>query len=245
LIAPEALQPQFGRLNPLSGFRRIFSVAALMRLGVSLAKLAIVVGIAVWSIGAILPQVSQLIGLAPGATLVFMEGALVKLAFQVSAALVFLALLDFLYQRWRLEQDLKMSRQEIRDEMKEMEGNPLVRQRRREAHKKVAQARELHRVQTADVVVTNPTEIAVAIKYDPAKMPAPVVVAKGMGVIAARIRRIAIENRVPIIERKELARSLYRTSKVGQPIPVEMYQVFVEIMAYVYKLTGRTPPGLK
>jgi flagellar biosynthetic protein FlhB len=244
LIAPEALQPQFGRLNPLSGFRRIFSVAALMRLAVSLAKLAIVVGIAVWSIGLILPQVSQLIALAPGATLVFMEGSLVKLAFQLSAALVFLALLDFLYQRWRLEQDLKMTRQEIRDEMKEMEGNPLVRQRRREAHRKVAQARELHKVQTADVVITNPTEIAVAIKYDPTKMPAPVVVAKGMGVIAASIRRIAIENRVPIIERKELARSLYRTIKVGQPIPVEMYQVFVEIMAYVYKLTGRTPPGL-
>jgi flagellar biosynthetic protein FlhB len=244
LIAPEALQPQFGRLNPLSGFRRIFSITALMRLAVSLAKLALVVGIAVWSIGSLLPQVAQLIGLAPGATLVFMEGALVRLAFQLSAALVFLALLDFLYQRWRLEQDLKMTRQEIRDEMKEMEGNPLVRQRRREAHRKVAQARELHQVRTADVVITNPTEIAVAIKYDPTKMPAPIVVAKGMGVIAASIRRIASENRVPIIERKELARALYRNIKVGQAIPVEMYQVFVEIMAYVYKLTGRTPPGL-
>lgn len=244
LIAPEALQPQFGRLNPLSGFRRIFSITALMRLTGSLAKLAVVVGIAVWSIGSILPHVTQLIGLQPGATLIFMEGALVKLAFQLAAALVFLALLDFLYQRWRLEQDLKMTRQEIRDEMKEMEGNPLVRQRRREAHKKVARARELHQVRTADVVITNPTEIAVAIKYDPAKMPAPVVVAKGMGVIAASIRRIAIENRVPIIERKELARAMYRTIKVGQSIPIEMYQVFVEIMAYVYKLTGRTPPGL-
>ncbi|HXY33413.1 MAG TPA: flagellar biosynthesis protein FlhB [Planctomycetaceae bacterium] len=244
LIAPEALQPQLGRLNPLNGFRRIFSVTALMRLGVSLAKLAIVVAIAVWSIGSLLPQVTQLIGLQPGATLVFMEGALVKLAFQVSAALVFLALLDFLYQRWRLEQDLKMTKQEIRDEMKEMEGNPLMRQRRREAHRKVAQARELHQVRTADVVITNPTEIAVAIKYDPKKMPAPVVVAKGMGEIAASIRRIAIENRVPIIERKELARALYRTIKVGQAIPVEMYQVFVEIMAYVYKLTGKTPRGL-
>jgi flagellar biosynthetic protein FlhB len=244
LIAPEALQPQFGRLNPLNGLRRIFSMSSLMRLAVSLAKLAIVVGIAVWSIGSILPQVTHLIGLSPGATLVFMEGALVSLAFQLSAALVFLALLDFLYQRWRLEQDLKMTRQEIRDEMKEMEGDPLMRQRRREAHRKVAQARELHSVRTADVVITNPTEIAVAIKYDPTKMPAPVVVAKGMGEIAASIRRIAIENRVPIIERKELARALYRTLKVGQAIPVEMYQVFVEIMAYVYKLTGKTPLGL-
>jgi flagellar biosynthesis protein FlhB len=244
LIAPEALQPQFGRINPISGFRRIFSLTSIMRLAVSLAKLAVVVGIAVWSIGSLLPQVAQLIGVAPGATLVFMEGAMVRLAFQLSAALVFLAVLDFLFQRWRLEQDLKMTRQEIRDEMKEMEGDPVMRQRRREAHRKVAQARELHQVRTADVVITNPTEIAVAIKYDPTKMPAPVVVAKGMGVIAASIRRIAIENRVPIIERKELARALYRTLKIGQAIPVDMYQVFVEIMAYVYKLTGRTPPGL-
>lgn len=244
LIAPEALQPQFGRLNPLSGFRRIFSMTSLMRLGVSLAKLAIVVGIATWSIGALLPQFAQLIGLQPGATITYLEGALVKLAFQLAAALVFLALLDFLYQRWRLEQDLKMTRQEVRDEMKEMDGDPLMRQRRREAHRKVAQARELHQVRTADVVITNPTHIAVALKYDPTKMAAPVVVAKGMGEIAASIRRIATEHRVPIIERKELARALYRTIKVGQAIPVEMYQVFVEIMAYVYKITGHTPRGL-
>ncbi len=240
--------PQFGRLNPprqraaadfLAG-----GISEYLRLAVSLAKLAIVVGIAVWSISSLLPQFAQLINLQPGSTLVYMEGALVKLAFQLSAALVSLALLDFLYQRWKFEQDLRMTKQEVRDELKEMEGNPMMRQRRREAHRKVAQARELHQVRTADVVITNPTEIAVAIKYDPSKMAAPVVVAKGMGVIAASIRRIAIENRVPIIERKELARALYRTIKVGQPIPVEMYQVFVEIMAYVYKLTGRTPRGL-
>jgi flagellar biosynthetic protein FlhB len=244
LIAPEALQPQFARLNPLSGARRIFSISSLMRLAGSLAKLAIVVGIAAWSIGSMLPVFAQLIGLQPGATLVYMEGSLVKLAFQLSSALVSLALLDFLFQRWRHEQDLRMTRQEVRDELKEMEGDPFIRQRRREAHRKVAQARELHKVRTADVVITNPTEIAVAIKYDPKTMAAPAVVAKGMGEIAASIRRIAAENRVPIIERKELARALYRTIKVGQAIPVEMYQVFVEIMAYVYKLTGRTPPGL-
>jgi flagellar biosynthetic protein FlhB len=143
-----------------------------------------------------------------------------------------------------MEQDLRMSKQEVRDELKEMEGDPVMRQRRREAHRKVAQARELRQVRTADVVITNPTEIAVALKYDPEKMLAPVVVAKGMGEIAASIRRIAVENRIPIIERKEVARSLYRTVKVGQSIPVEMYQVFVEIMAYVYHVTGRTPQSL-
>jgi flagellar biosynthesis protein FlhB len=244
LIAPEVLQPQFGRLNPLTGVRRLVSMAALMRLAVSLAKLSIVIGIAAWSIGSMLPWCVQLIGMEPRVTLFYVEGAVVKLAFQLSSALVFLALLDFLYQRWKLEQDMRMSKQEVRDELKEMEGDPIMRQRRREAHRKVAQARELRQVRTADVVVTNPTEIAVALKYDPEKMAAPIVVAKGMGEIAASIRRIAAENRIPIIERKEVARALYRTIKVGQPIPIEMYQIFVEIMAYVYHVTGRTPRSL-
>jgi len=244
LVAPEVLAPQLGRLNPLAGLRRIFSLAAVMRLAVSLAKLAIVVGIAVWSISAMFPSFAQLTALEPRSTLFYVERSMVKLAFQLSSALVFLALLDFLYQRWRHEQDLRMSKQEVREEMKEMEGDPVMRQRRREAHRKVAQARELQQVKTADVVITNPTEIAVALKYDPERMPAPVVVAKGMGVIAGSIRRVAAEHRIPIIERKELARSLYRTIKVGHPIPVELYQVFVEIMAYVYHITGRTPPTL-
>jgi flagellar biosynthesis protein FlhB len=244
LVAPEALMPQFGRLNPLTGLQRIFSTTALIKLAASLAKLAIVVGIAYWSISAMFPGFVQLISLEPRVTLFFIEKSIVKLAFQLSSALVALAMLDFLYQRWKFEQDLRMSKQELRDEMKEMEGDPFMRQRRREAHRKVAQAREMRQVKTADVVITNPTEIAVALKYDPEKMPAPIVVAKGMGEIAANIRRIAAENRIPIIERKEVARSLYRTVKVGQAIPVEMYTVFVEIMAYVYKITGRTPRGL-
>lgn len=244
LIAPEVLQPQFGRLNPLTGAKRILSGAALVRLAVSLAKLAIVVGIAVWSTASIFPWFVQLNELEPRTTLVYVEQSIVKLGFQLSSALVFLALVDFLFQRWRFEQSLRMTKQEVREEMKEMEGDPVMRQRRREAHRKVAQARELRAVRTADVVITNPTEIAVALKYDPERMEAPIVVAKGMGVIAASIRRIAAEHRIPIIERKELARALYRTIKVGQLIPVEMYQVFVEIMAYVYRLTNRTPPKI-
>jgi flagellar biosynthesis protein FlhB len=244
LVAPEVLMPNFARLNPLAGIRRIVSPAALVRLMVSLAKMALAVGIAAWSIGSMLPWFVQLVDLEPRVTLLYVEGAVVKLAFQLAAALVFLALLDFLYQRWKFEQGLRMSKQEVRDELKEMEGDPLMRHRRREAHRKVAQARELQQVKTADVVVTNPTEIAVALKYDPEKNSAPIVVAKGMGEIAASIRRIAAENRIPIIERKEVARALYRTVKVGQAIPVEMYQVFVEIMAYVYHVTGRTPRSL-
>lgn len=242
LIAPEALQPKFSRLNPFEGAKRILSVSALVRLAASLAKLLIVVGLSTWSIRTMLPGFVQMIGLEPRATLFHMEHSIVRLAFQLSSALISLALADFLFQRWRFQQDLLMTKQEVREEMKEMEGDPYIRQRRRDAHRKLAQARELQQVRTADVIITNPTHIAVAVKYDPSTMPAPIVVAKGMGEIAARIRRIATDNDIPVIERKELARALYRQIKVGQAIPIEMYQVFVEIMAYVYRLTGRTPP---
>src|SRR3990172_5566111 len=245
LLAPEVLQPQLSRINPLDGAKRLLSIRALVRLAVSLGKLVVVATVATLSIYSLLPGLVGLLESTVGPIFSRIQESVVRLAFQISSALVALALLDYLFQRWKLEQDLKMTKHELREELKQMEGDPLTRQRRREAHRKLAQARELQQVRHADVDITNPTEIAVAIKYAPQTMPAPAVVAKGMGEIAARIRRIAIEHNVPIVERKPLARALYRDVRVGQSIPVEMYEVFVEIMAYVYRLTGRPPPGLK
>ncbi len=245
LIAPETIQPQLSRINPLEGAKRLFSIRALVRLAVSLGKLIVVAAVAGISIYSMLPGIVSLLNTSVGKIFGSIQESIVLLAFQISSALVLLALLDYLFQRWKHEQDLRMTKHELREELKQMEGDPLIRQRRREAHRKLTQARELQQVKHADVVITNPTEIAVAIKYDPQTMPAPIVVAKGMGEIAARIRKIAIENRIPIIERKPLARALYRDVRVGQSIPLEMYEVFVEIMAYVYRLTGRTPAGLK
>lgn len=244
VLAPDVLQPRLARLSPLQGVRRILSVRGLVKLAVSLGKLLVVVAIAAWTIAALLPEFLSMVGAEPSVLIYRVKDSLVVLAFELAAALLVLALVDFAFQKWKYEQDLKMTKQEVRDEMKNMEGDPHLRQRRREAHRKLAQARELQRVKDADVVVTNPTEIAVAVKYDPARMPAPTVVAKGMGEIAARIRQLAIQHHVPIVERKQLARILYRNVPVGQPIPVELYEVFVEIMAYVYRLTGRTPPDL-
>ena len=245
LLTPEALTPKFSRVNPIEGVKRLFSMRAVIRLFGSLAKLAVVVAIAGLFIQSIMPFFLQLGGAEPAALQKILHSHLVQLAFQLALALFALALLDFAFQKWKHEQDLHMTKQEVREEMKQMEGDPHIRQRRREAHRKLAQAREMNQVKDADVVITNPTHIAVALKYDPETMPAPLVLAKGMGEIAEQIRRIAIEHRVPIIERKELARSLYRTVKAGGPIPSEMYEVFVEIMAYVYRITGRTPQGLR
>jgi flagellar biosynthetic protein FlhB len=137
---------------------------------------------------------------------------------------------------------MMMTKQELREEMKDMDGDPHTRMRRREAHRKLTEGRNLQAVKTADVVITNPTELAIAIKYDPATMPAPTIVAKGADEIAAQIRKIAAEHGIPIIERKPLARALYKSVKVGQQIPAEMYDVFIEILAYVYRITGRQPP---
>lgn len=244
MVTPEAIQPKLSRLNPIEGFKRIFSIRALVRLAGSLMKLLVVVAIAALLITSLLPTFLQLVGATPPFLLKSIHESVVTLAFQLAIALVALAILDFGFQKWKHEQDLRMTKQEVREEMKQMDGDPHMRQRRKEVHQKLAQAKELGQVKHADVVVTNPTHIAVALKYDPNTMPAPIVIAKGMGEIAVRIRTLAAEHRVPILERKEVARALYRNVKVGQQIPAEMYEVFVEIMAYVYRITGSTPDGL-
>lgn len=240
----ESLQPNFARINPLSGFQRLFSLSSVVRLGGSLAKILLVSTVAYLYLMAHWQELGDLSQQDAAAILVTAGRSLIELGFYLALSLIALAIFDYGYQYWQHERDLRMTKQEIRDEMKEMDGNPQVRARRREVHRKLVEARELSQVKTADVVITNPTHIAVAVKYDPATMPAPTVVAKGMGAIADQIRRLAAEHGVPIIERKPLARALYRDVKVGRPVPAEMYDVFVEILAYVYRLSGRKPPTM-
>lgn len=244
VVAPDVLRPKPARLNPIEGAKRILSIQALVKLAVSLGKLAVVVAVSAWFITSSLPAFLQMIGYEPADILAAIKDSAATLALSLALALVLLAILDFGFQKWKHEQDLKMTPHEVREELKQMEGDPLVRHRRREAHRKLAQARELGRIPDADVVVTHPTHIAVVLKYDPETMPAPTVLAKGMGEIAARIRNIAAEHGIPVVERKPLAEALYHRVKVGQQIPIEMYEVLVELMAYAYRLTGRTPPNL-
>lgn len=238
----EALQPNFARINPMSGFGRIFSLSSVVKLGGSIAKIILVASIAYLYLTAHQAEFLSLSQQAASVILATLGRCVVELGFYLALTLISLAILDYGYQYWQHERDLRMTKQEIRDEMKDMDGNPQMRARRREVHRKLVEARELGQVKTADVVITNPTHIAVAIKYDPLTMAAPTVVAKGMGEIAAQIRKIAAEHGVPIIERKPLARALYKDVKVGRAIPVELYEVFVEILAYVYRLSGKKPP---
>ncbi len=242
LLSPEALQPKFSRLNPLSGLKRILSISSFVKLIVSFGKLLVVVSVAWWAIALLLPQAVLLNEAEPAILFGTIHSWIVQIAFQLAFAMLILGMFDYAFQKWKFEQDLKMTKQEVRDEMKNMEGDPHIRQRRKETHRKLAEAKEMNAVKEADVIINNPTHISVALKYDPSVMDAPIVVAKGIDDVALRIRERANQYNIPMIERKPLARLLYKTVKVGHPIPVDLYEVFVEIMAYIYKITGRTPP---
>lgn len=239
LFSPEALQPKWNRINPLSGFQRLFSLQSAVRLVGSFFKIAAVAAVSYSYLASHQPEFQSLAQQDLPTLIVTAGRSYCELGFSIAMTLVSLAVLDYGYQWWQHERDLRMSKQELREEMKDMDGNPQMRARRREAHKKLAEARDVSQVPTADAVIVNPVHIAIAIKYDAETMPAPIVVAKGKGEIAERIREIAAEYQIPIIERTALARSMYKLVKVGQPIPPDMYEVFVEILAYVYRLTGK------
>lgn len=239
LWSSEALTPNIGRLNPVKNLQQILSTRAVMKLFVSLGKLGLLGGISTWSAMTMLPDFLSLVDAAPSEIASAVGSATALLAAQLAAALAVLAMADVAFQRWKHSQDLKMTKQEIREEMKDMEGDPHIRQRRKDAHRKLAEAKELAAVPTADGVITNPTHYSIAFRYDPETMPAPIVVAKGVDELALRIREIAKENNVPIIERAPLARRLWAEVKAGQAIPVDLYEVFIEILAYIYKLNGK------
>jgi flagellar biosynthetic protein FlhB len=178
-------------------------------------------------------------GFALGASLMF------ELTMWMGAALLILALLDFAWQRYRHEKDLRMTKEEVKDELRSMEGDPQLKRRRKEVQLRLAMQRLRRDVPTADVIVTNPTHVAVAIRYDAETMPAPKVIAKGADLVAMRIRQIAIEFGVPIVQRPPMARAMYESVEVGEQIPERLYQAMAEILAFVYELEGKSPARRK
>jgi flagellar biosynthetic protein FlhB len=238
-VSGKRLQPKPGLLNPLQGFSRIFAAEGMVHLVMNLLKLALVAAVA-WS--AVRGRAEEIVGVQQlGYLQAFGLGASIvySIGLRVAVVLLILAILDYGYQKFKTEQQLKMTKQEIREEMRRMEGDPKVKQRRRQIALQMMAKRLKKDVPTADVIVTNPTEFAIALKYDAGAMHAPKVVAKGQGHMAARIRQIAIEHGIPIIERKPLARALYKLVEVGQEIPEQFYTAVAEILAYVYELTGK------
>ena len=242
LLTTAKIMPKMSNISPLSGAKRIMSLQGLMRLAFGMFKVAIIGVVAYAALRHYSSSILHMTGLGVGQIASTMFGALIGTCVWIGAALFILAILEYSFQKWKHEQDLMMSDQEVRDEMKESEGDPQVAARRRQVQRQMMMQRAESEVPGADVVVSNPTELAIAIKYDPYTMEAPTVVAKGAGVIAQKIRRVALENGIPVVERKPLAQVLYKTVEVGDIIPADQYQAVAEVLRYVYQLQGKEIP---
>lgn len=249
----EAIQPKLSKLDPIKGIQRLFSAKSLVELLKALAKFALVTAVA---IGVMWMQMGEFIqlgseSLEPG--LAHAGDLLVSAFLYVSVALILIAAVDVPFQIWDHNKQMRMTHQEVRDEMKDTEGKPEVRSRIRQLQREMANRRMMEAVPKADVVVTNPTHFAVALKYDPKKMRAPQVLAKGADLVALNIRKVAEENGIARIEAPPLARALYHTTEIGQEIPQGLYVAVAQLLAYVFQLKavqkngGRkpTPPAME
>jgi flagellar biosynthesis protein FlhB len=238
-VSGKPLLPRWSVLNPAEGFKRIFSLRSLTELVKAIAKITIIGSVAWVTVKGDLQHLVPLEGAGAGILLQRIGAATVRLGLRVGFALLALAILDYGYQRWEYERSIRMSKQEVEEEQKQTEGDPHVKARIRLLQRTMARKRMMADVQTADLVVTNPTHLAVALKYDRSKMSAPVVVAKGMRKMAEKIKEVAREHHVPMVEDPPLARLLYKESKLGQPIPVSLYRAVAQVLAHVWRLRQR------
>lgn len=236
-FSTKPLQPKFDRLNPAQGFQRIFSSKAVMDLFKSLAKFALMAWVAYAVLSPRIPILLDTLKLPLGQSLDLFQSAVFALYRNVMLAMLLLALSDFAWQRFSWEKSIRMTKQEVKDETKDSEGSPEIKQKQRAIMHAAARKRMLAEVPKATVVVTNPTHVAIALRYDD-KTAAPVCVAKGLDHLALKIRERAREAGVPTLERPELARALYRAVEVGQPIPNDLYQAVAQVLAFVYRLRG-------
>jgi flagellar biosynthetic protein FlhB len=243
LFLPEKLAPDLTRLDPIRGIRRLFSLTNAVHLAFGIFKILVIAAVAFLSLYQRRDTILGLTGLEVPEIAQYVLQILFWTTVKIGLALLVLALLDYGFQRWKHEQDLKMTPREIREEMKNLEGNPELIARRRQVQRQLALHRLSEAVPKADVVISNPTELAVAIQYKPETMAAPIVVAKGAGVLAQRIRRLALEHGIPIVEKKPLAQALYRDVELNQPIPEDKYAAVAEVLAYVYQLQGKKIPS--
>ena len=234
------LLPRFHKMNPGKGFKRMFSRTALMELFKSLFKVTLISLIAYFTIKGRFDEIPPMMGKSVGQILIFMGEVALEIMINVLVAMIFLAFLDYMFQRFTYLKNLRMTKQEVKDERKDTEGNPQIKQRVRAAQMEMMKRRMMTAVPGADVVITNPTHIAIAIQYDQENSDAPMVVAKGKGVIAEKIRELAKEHDIPIVEDKPLARLLFKMVEIGQMIPANLYKAVAEILAYVYRLKGKS-----
>jgi flagellar biosynthetic protein FlhB len=236
-FSTKPLQPKFDKLNPAQGFKRILSSRAAVELLKSLAKFVLLAWVAYAVVAPRVPVLLATLKLPLGPSLDLFQSAVFALYRNVMLAMLVLALTDFVWQRFAWEKSIRMTKQEVKDEGKDSDGSPEIKQRQKAIMMAVARRRMLAEIPKATVVVTNPTHVAVALRYDE-KTAAPICVAKGLDHLALKIRELAKASGVPILERPELARALYRTVEVEKPIPQDLYQAVAQVLAFVYRLRG-------
>ncbi|MDP4164129.1 MAG: flagellar biosynthesis protein FlhB [Bacillota bacterium] len=239
IFSMEAIQPKLEKINPISGFKRIFSMRAIVELVKSILKIGFIGAVTFSVLWAKMSVILSLAEKPVGTALATIGSLSVQMGLYASGSLLFLALLDFLYQKYDFEKSIRMSKQDIKDEYKTSEGDPLIKSKIKQRQREMAMRRMMQDVPTADVVITNPTHFAVVIKYDEEKGDAPYVVAKGADFLAQKIKMIAKENEVTTIENRPLARALYSQTEVGATIPEEFFKAVAEILAYVYRLKNK------
>ncbi len=245
LFSTDALKPKFSRLSPLQGFKRLFSSKSLVEVLKGIIKISILIWIMYdFFIGQLI-NFERTLKLDLISSTAFVLDCVMKLVMKVSIAFVAISAFDYFYQWWDYEKQLKMSKQEVKEEYKQTEGNPQIKGKIKELQRRMAMSRMMQSVPTADVVLRNPSHFAVALKYDGEKDAAPIVVAKGQDEIAFKIIQIAEENGVQVVENKPVARALYAMTKVSGMIPEEFYGTVAEILVYVYKLEGKDLMGKK
>jgi len=238
-ITTEPLKPQLSKFNPINGFKRMFSKQQLFNLLLSIVKVALIFVIAYSFLVGRLNELFILYEIDMRQAIALIVDMVIDLGIRISIVYILLGFVDFIFQRWKFKQDVKMTKQEVKDEYKDQEGDPAVKGKQKQKMREASMRRMMSAVPTADVVITNPTHIAVAIKYDAEVAPAPILVAKGEEYLAAKIKDKAKEAGVTIVENKPLARAIYTTVDIDQEIPPELYQAVAEILAMIYTKRGQ------
>lgn len=236
IITGEPLKPDLNRINPISGFKNLFSKKSLFTLIKNILKLILIFYLVYSNITKSYKQILNSGNIGTEKLFIFLSSFIISLISNIVVVMLILAIVDFIFQKWEFKKNLRMTKQEVKEEYKEMEGDPQIKSVRRQRQRELSASRMMADVPTSTVVVTNPAHIAVALRYEPKKDQAPSVVAKGADLIANKIKEIAKENKIPIIENVGLARTMYKDVEVGEYIPYELYQAVAEILALVHKL---------
>ncbi|OFZ30481.1 MAG: flagellar biosynthesis protein FlhB [Bdellovibrionales bacterium RIFCSPHIGHO2_01_FULL_40_29] len=231
----DALSPNFNKINPLNGLGRIFSMRGVAELFKSILKMTAVATVMYLLLKSELHQIPYLAGYSISQLMTYMGEILFKLLMGTGFFMLVLALADYFFQRWQLEKEMMMTKEEVKQELKSRDGDPMVKARIRKVQREMATRKMMSEIPKGDVVITNPTHIAVVLKYSD-KLPAPQLIAKGMDHMAEKIKQIARDNNIPVIENKPLARTIFKTMKIGQVIPRELFVAVAEVLSYVFRL---------